>query len=317
MKRLIVSNSTLRTLTTCSTKAWLTTNGWSVDQQEPAPLRAGRDAHVAFEAWLRGASPPDCIAAFAEVYRDYSDRYIVESDRFHFSNLSRILDVFFSTNPMIAMPFEFVAAEEQVVLPLGKMFDGDQLVEVCISDKSDGIVRMRDDRSLWAFENKTTGWLGDEVMSDYDLDSQITTHVVASQAHGWDVKGTLMQVVSFAKLPDPNELTPKTHKPASCRTSGHGLKRDCWPQHVRWCRFPIQRDDDDVVTWKENVLALLRKYLNILSLPLEAVSQEGLFGHCSKCDFRNFCKGHRREIDTRLVRREREPGIIYSGFTPT
>jgi len=318
MKRLIASNGMLKTLRDCSTAARLRTDGWSAGEvsAEDAPLRAGSDAHAAFEAWLRGKPTDECLDAFRGRFRGFSDIYLTEDHRLHLSNLERLLGVFFAHNPMVEMPFEFVAAEDQVVMPLASMRTTDLgEVRLCISDKPDGIVRMMDTGDLYAFENKTTiTAIGDKVMDDYDLDSQITCHVAVSRYAGYDVKGVWMQVLQFNKLPDPNELTPKTKKPAACRVQGHGLKRDCWPLHVKWVRFPVTRTEEDIEIWRANTIDLLRKYLTVVKESLHNLDQEGIYGKCGRCEFKQFCKGHRRNIAERLVKRVREDDIIYSGL---
>jgi len=206
------------------------------------------------------------------------------------------------------MPFEVVETEHQVEYEVWN--DGG--TRYVVTDKSDGIVRMKDTGDLFAIEHKTTGHIGEGVASDYALDSQITTHVAACRGNGRDVKGVVLQVLQFNKLPDPLATTPKTGKPLSCRTSGHGYQRDCWTQHVRWERFTLTRTESQINTWIANTVPLLVRYGRLLEQGLLDAPQEGLFGKCGSCEFLPFCLSERRNWDMLTVR-EREPGVLYSG----
>jgi hypothetical protein len=315
-KRLIISNSMLRSLGTCSTQAWLRTNGFSThaESDKDAPMRAGSCAHLAFEKWMRGSHVDDCVKTFLDAYQSFSDKYLLSNSRYHHENLARILEVFFSANPLSTLPFEVVETEKQIELSLGV----ENGVEYVVSDKSDGLGRMRDDGALYPIEHKTVGWLGADYVRDYDLDSQITTHVEAWRRNGCDVKGVVLQAVQFNKLPDPFQVTKPNKKTGevrsvTCRVPNHGPVSECWTQHVNAQRFVVTRSQEDVDTWMVNVWAQIRKYRDVLETVLEEVAQEGLFGHCGKCEYLNFCKGHRQNLES-LFKREREDGILYSGF---
>ena len=309
MSKVVISNSMLRTLQTCSTQAWLRTKGYSTSQQENKRAMAGKAAHVANELWLQGETVDGCVAVFRQHYKGYSDRFLLDSDAYHVDNLSRILEIFFAANPLPAMPFEVVETEVQREILLADI-DGTSYV---VSDKPDGLIRMRDTGDLLAYELKTTGHIGENYLADYAMDSQITTHVAALREAGHDVKGVLLQVLQFNKLPNPLATTPKTGKPLSCRTSGHGYQRDCWTLHVRWERFPVLRSEAEIANWHEEALESILAYHKVLESPLDRVRQEGIFGRCGGCEFQPFCLTQRRNFDC-LTLREREPGIVYSGL---
>jgi hypothetical protein len=314
VKKLVISNSMLRSLGTCSTQAWLRTNGYSAGSDENKAARAGRDAHLAFEKWMRGANTDECVSVFLAAYKPFSDKFLLEKDRYHHENLARILEVFFSTNPLSTLPYEVVDTEKQIELELGT----ENGITYIISDKSDGLGRLRDNGSYVALEHKTVSWLGPDYIRDYDLDSQITTHVEAWRRNGVDVKGVVLQAVQFNKLPDPfqvNKPDKKTGlcKPTKCRTADHGTVDICWPLHVNTARFVVTRSQEDIDVWLKNVAGQLVKYKRLLERDLNDASQEGLFGRCGNCDFLSFCKGHRQNLEGLFVR-EREEGILYSGF---
>jgi CRISPR/Cas system-associated exonuclease Cas4 (RecB family) len=318
VKKLVISNSMLRSLGTCSTQAWLRTNGFSarLESEKDAPARAGRDAHVSFEKWHRGGSPDECVQAFLDLYRPFSDKYLLDKNRYHHENLARILHVFFATNPLSTLPYEVVETERQIELSLGV----ENEIEFIVSDKSDGLGRMRDSGDFYPIECKTVSWLGPDYVRDYDLDSQITTHVEAWRRNGVDAKGVILQAINFNKLPDPGAVTlvKKTgeYRSSTCRTAGHGPVSDCWSQHVNFQRFVVTRSEQDIETWLRNVEKRIKDYQFLLEGTLKEAPQEGLFGHCGKCEFLAFCKGHRANLE-QLFKREREEGILYSGFHGT
>lgn len=309
MRELVVSNSTLRTIQTCSTKAWLNTNGFGIQSEPGPPLKAGSDAHRCFEAYSRGARPEEAISAFLASYQPYSERLLLATDKYYHENLARILDVYCSANPLPTLMYDMVATEEILKLDLG-VFDG---VRYVVSDRSDGRAMMKDGSGLYAVEYKTTAkWLGPQLIDDYRLDSQITTHVAAPRANGLPVVGVILVILQWNKLPDPNRVT-NAGKPYKCKVDGHGSQRDCWPLHVRYERFVLNRSDDELEMWRVNAIKSIHKYRDLLESPLEMVAQEGVFGACGRCDFLDFCAGGRRNLDSLFVR-EREKGVLYSGF---
>ena len=314
MKKLVVSNSMLRSLGTCSTQAWLRTNGYSAASDENKAARAGRDAHVAFEKWMRGHKPDDCVQAFLQLYQPFSDKFLLSKDKYHHENLSRILEVFFASNPLATLPYEIIETEKQIELSLGT----ENGIEYVVSDKSDGLGRMRDGGAFFAIEHKTTAYLGPDYIRDYDLDSQITTHVEAWRRNGIDVKGVILQAIHFNKLPDPFAVTSPNKKTGevrsvTCHTAGHGAVSNCWTQHVSFQRFVITRSAEDISTWLWNARKRIKTYQKVLETELYLVEQEGLFGRCGRCEYATFCKGHRQNLES-LFTREREEGVLYSGW---
>ncbi len=315
MRTVFISNSMLRSMHTCSTQAWLRTRGLSALAEDNKKMRAGRDAHLAFATWLGGALDVDaCVQPFEDAYSSYSDQFLLEKDAYHVSNLVRVLQVFFASNPLAAMPFEVVEIERQgIELELFRTTS----TRYVVTDKPDAMVRMKDTGALMPFEAKTVGYFGENYLDDYALDSQVTTHVAAALARGHlDVAGVLLQVVQFNKLPDPLAVTPKTGKPASCRTHPGSKVKDCWQQHVRWERFLVARTADDLSTWRDNTVQSILDYEQLAMLAaarLAEVPQEGLYGKCGSCEFLGFCRSQRTAWHL-LRQREREAGVQYSGI---
>lgn len=304
----------VKSLQTCSTQAWLKTEGWrSIDggQKDDAPLRCGIACHLAFEKWISEAQTDDCVQAFLDSYQPYSERYLLatgKSANYWHENVAKVLDTYFCANPILTMPFEVVRVEQPQEMVL---FETDGMI-YATSDKADALVRLKDTGDLYAFENKTTKWLDEDWFRDYTLDSQITNHVACARANGDDVKGVFLNVLAISKLPDPLATT-KTGKPQRCRSEGHGFVRDCWQSHVRWDSRLLTRSDEDIAVWHQNAMMALFNYHRVLRRPLGAVQQEGLFGKCGRCEFLRFCQSQRRNWDL-LEKRNREDGVQYSGL---
>lgn len=312
MTKVLISNSMIKTLHGCSTEAWLKTSGYSAkgEQLEP-PLKCGISCHKAFEAWIGEKHTDDCVQAFLDDYRPYSERFLLSTGKqanYWHENVAKILDVFFCSNPILAMPFSVVKIEEPQEMVL--MEDGD--CQYVVSDRSDAIVRMKDTGDLFSFENKTTKWIGEDWYLDYANDSQITNHVATARANGLNVAGVFLQVLAISKLPDPGAVT-KTGKPSSCRIPGHGKVRDCWPQHVRWDRREIVRTEEDIGVWRKETFAAAVAYRAVLEQDFSLVPQEGIYGRCGRCQFLQFCKSHRRNWELLTVQ-PREEGVAYSGL---
>lgn len=311
MTKILISNSMIKTLHGCSTEAWLKTSGYSAKgEQLEAPLKCGISCHKAFEKWIGEAHTDDCVQAFLDDYRLYSERYLLSTGKqanYWHENVAKILDVFFCSNPILAMPFSVVKIED----PQEMVLFEDSNYQYVVSDRSDAIVRMKDTGDLFSFENKTTKWIGEDWFLDYANDSQITNHVATARANGLDVAGVYLQVLAISKLPDPLSVT-KTGKSASCRIPGHGKVRDCWPQHVRWDRREIIRTEEDIDVWKRETLRALWDYTDLLNRGLDEAPQEGIYGRCGRCQFLQFCKGHRRNFELLSIQ-PREEGVAYSG----
>ena len=310
-KKVVISNSMLRTLVNCPTQARLRTDGWGVFKQLEAPLKCGSSCHLAFEQWICGKPTDECVQVFLANYQPYSESFLTETGKqanYWHQNVANILRCFFAANPIQTMPFEVVTAET----PIEMLLFEDNEYAYFISDKSDAIVRMKDSGDLFAFENKTTKWIDEDWLLDYALDSQLTTHVAVPRENGFDIKGVFLQVLAVNKLPNPLATT-KTGKPQRCRVEGHGFTRDCWTNHVRWERYIATRTDEDLDTWQLNVERLIRLYRDTLIRPLVDVPQTGLFGKCGRCEFLAFCRSQRNNFDL-LVKRDREEGVNYSGI---
>jgi hypothetical protein len=302
----------LKSLLTCDTQAWLRSNGWSTQVHEEKYLRAGSDAAAAFQGWRLGENVNQAVERFRSIYKPYSDKYLLDDDAYHVDNLSKILSVYFAANPIIAQPFETVATEEEFCYTIAET----PTTEYVVTDRSDGIVRWKSTGDLYCAEDKTKGRINNEApLIDFIRDSQIISHVAAARAAGYPVKGVLLNLVQFNKLPNPLAVT-KTGKPLSCRIAGHGLQKNCWTLHCRWHPLtPLLISDEDINEWKDEVREELLRYESILGLPVRLARQQGLFGHCGRCEFLQFCQSRRSNWDL-LVQRERrtDKNITWSGI---
>lgn len=323
MKKVIVSHSMLATSTICKTKAVAQTNNWTMGQvKEDAPMEAGSAAHLAWEQWLLGQPPQVVQQTFRDAYKPFSDAYVLSDDRLHLSNLERVFEAFCATCVLSAQPFRVVVqkgqvqSEHQMFASINGYVGQHRLPEhnVQMSDKSDGIVENVDNGSLYSLEWKSTGeWLGEDTMNKYLLDDQISAHTYVCRENGYDVKGVLMFIVQFSKLPVPSKDKCRDHKIP---------KSDCWPAHLRFQRFFIDRSPEQLEQWKREAEVEAYKYADEL-IRFEAAGRdfarartpmEGLFnGSCAKCRLRDFCLRDRRGTDMLITRQPTDTTIVRSG----
>jgi len=232
------------------------------------------------------------------------------------------------------MPFEVVVhkgqiqSENQLFASLNSDYQldirHDQPYDVHQSDKSDGIVRNRDNGSLYSLEWKSTGeWLGEDTMSKYLMDDQVTTHTHVCRENGYDVAGVLMFIVQFNKLPTPSFTTPKKGPPTPVKCKSHHIAiADCWPSHLRFQRFFVDRSPEQIAQWKREAEREAYGYADALERFRAAgndfgaaeIPMEGLFnGTCRNCRLKTFCLSDRKRFDMLTTRTPNDPTIIRSG----
>lgn len=308
MDKVVLSSSMAASVSKCTTQAVMRTLRLSPPSNESdAPAEAGKAAHKAFELWLAGGKPDDCLEAFRTAYKPFSDRFVASDDRLYLGNLERIMEVFFAQCPLNSMPFVVEEAwiERQIQAEIEP--------GIIVTDKSDGVVRMKDTGLKLSFELKTTSRIDDSWLNKYALDGQITCHTAILRANGYDVGGVLLFGLQFNKLPLPIERKCREHKLP---------QRDCWASHVRWEKFIFQRSPDDIEDWKATMAIKALDYRTALrdierlnrDFVRAEIPQEGLLnGECQRCNLRDFCRNHRRSFNG-LVERPLEEGIIHSGI---
>jgi len=159
-------------------------------------------------------------------------------------------------HPVADMAWEPIMAE--------KTLEFEILPGVRITDKSDGMVRMKDSGSIWSLEYKTTAYLGykandaqskSDFLAQFRLDPQIDTHVVAARANGYDCIGVRVVAVEFKKLPQPTTRKCAEHKIE---------QRVCWPTHARTEIFPFQRHMSQLGGWETEAKFWAQRYKDLL-----------------------------------------------------
>ncbi len=284
-------------------------------------MEAGKAAHLAWEQWLLGQPPAVVHQTLIDAYKPFSDAYVLSDDRLHLNNLIRVFEAFTAQCVLSEQPFKVVVrsneiqSENQLFATIGQCEYGD----IIVSDKSDGIVQNVDTGDLYSLEWKSTGsYLGTDTMDKYLMDDQVTTHTHVCRENGYDVKGVLMFIVQFSKLPMPE--FNKDGKPKKCRTH-HIAQTDCWPSHLRFQRFFVDRSPEQIEQWKREAAREAEKYADAVSAFAEYkdfgkanMPMEGLFnGTCANCQYKNFCLGERRDFATMSTRQLDDTTIVRSG----
>lgn len=244
---------------------------------------------------------------------------MLSDDRLHVDNLSRVTEAFCAQCSPSDQPFRVVVhkgqaqSEQQIFMPLNTIQP--QRYNVVMSDKSDGIVEQLDTGDLYSLELKTTGaWLGADKAEDYLMDGQFSAHTAVCRANGFDVKGVLLFLVQFSKLPIPDTTKCKEHKIP---------KKDCWPSHLRFQRYFIQRSDEQLAQWAREAEAAAYRYADTIERfngsftgepGWRGIRMQGLFnGTCKDCHLKSFCLSDRRNSASIVTRQVTDSTIVRSG----
>ncbi|MDE2233247.1 MAG: hypothetical protein KGJ90_03920 [Patescibacteria group bacterium] len=329
-KKLIISNSTLHSFASCETKGILHTMGYCGEPSEANPkLMAGKCAHLCLEAWLQGKSPDECLQVFTDSYKHFSDTYIPDKGKFsqlRWENLTKILSTYLALNPLNAMDFDVVETERQVLVELYS----DSEVTILFSDKMDGKVRMHASGALASMEHKTGEWMDDEWFNRYDMDGQITGHIVAAsvtenatiQNSGESVGSVIVNAIQFNQIPDLNDPTKRKKNGDFKSCSTHHIPLDqCVLDHVKWARREFSRSLSDITLWRLETVRQALAYYHMLQdtgndlVAVSTIPMRGLLnGHCARCEFKPFCASGKRNQGYLMKQPPRDDAVLSSGL---
>ena len=187
----------------------------------------------------------------------------------------------------------------------GRLHDPWRLPQVCLVDRSDGIVANKQNGSLWAIEHKTTGAnLTTEFKLAYRMDPQIMAHIYCWRSEGYDVKGVLMNVIQFKKVIQQTTAKCKVHKIE---------QRLCWAAHLGGEMFYVEPPPGVYARWLEEQQKNAAHYRDLL-LGGGTPGMQGLVnGTCKNCSFSGFCYKGREAFDL-LIKRDSPSWVTRSGL---
>jgi hypothetical protein len=281
---LVVDNSALRDLASCSRRALLRYWFGFVSPEESRFLRAGSAVHAAVADWL--LSGGDLRRAMAELTLGYeefgSDPACVQpDDRLSWANVRRVVQAWFEGHRPAELPWETEAVEEPFVLPL--VPDG----SVTVVGRIDGRGRDRQLRQRWLVEHKSTGRIDKIWMSNFHLDSQVSEYLWAQEQQSGELySGAFINGIELSQAPSD----------AKRKCAKHGtVYAECGALHPNHQIVPVTRTPEELAAWHVQAVRMAERYWDLVESfsQLEQIASspaEGKFhGACAFCFARSFC----------------------------
>lgn len=287
------SNSSLSTMATCETKAYLKYIAGLYDYEEDDeggsnPMKAGKAVHQALEAYLQSKGSQDAALAALDSYRDHADLLVQPNDRLSYANVHDVVLRWMMLHPLDKLPFNVIQGYTEVELnvedtALGKPYKF--IIDWIVEDKVTG--------ELGILDHKTTGRLTPGWRDKWALDAQLTSYV-------WGASQLLKRPVTTAWV-NAIELNLLPGSGRRCNT--HGMSyRECRLQHCNFAMLgPYPRTPQLIGDWGETARRFAERYAimevwHAVGGPdaLITLKQEGMFtGACGFCPFRQFCMAGR------------------------
>ena len=312
-----VSNSSLKTATTCETKLVLEyVQGFS-GESESAMSRAGSDLHSAWAKYFTGHSVKTCMKHFEDQYEMWSldpQHYIEE--RLAYDNVAANLRQWFARNPWARLPFD--PDPELVELTVEQPLDehGDILVVMVL----DLLPREKGGDGFVVVDHKSTKAVTEWYEKKFVNDSQPTTYIWGARKFTGDdsISSFFANVLVLKKL---NMSYTK------CNVHRGQMRADCWPEHVE-ARIlgPYERNHEQIEDWHRNALKIARKFAywfdkfsgELTQEKISKLNTEGVFnGSCRFCQFQTWCASGRpaHTLERMFKRRVRPTGYGHTGIT--
>jgi hypothetical protein len=302
MKTIYVDNTLLCSLV-CDTKA-LVRHGYGYTVETEAPkLMAGKAAHAAVEAILKGGTAEAALAVWERDYAAWArERQSPDSNlgAQHTTDIMRayLTDFTAETLPLLVRP-EHVEVGFQVPLTADVLPDGSP--EFVFYGRFDvfGESRHRPGQ-WWVLDHKFTGRVDSNYMADYGLDSQLSGYVwAARQQLGRQVVGAYVQAVQlFYPLPGSDRKCAK-----------HGVTYvECRELHLNVACQEYRRTEAALADWHRTAVALARRYKSLLAQyptldAARSAPQQGMFRKsCRYCHFKDWCESGRPEWASSILK---------------
>jgi hypothetical protein len=270
--------------------------------EEAAAAKAGQAAHASLAVYLQTRSRDGALVKFAYEYAAWSQETtpdpltgdpvprVADDDRLSFKNLVRVLEEWYSREPLRQYRWEILDIEKGFELPI------DDTGELIFTGRLDVIVRDLDTGGLWVVDHKTRSSITDWWKDKFVMDSQMSGYAwAASKLYGEPVTGVYINALEFRKLPSgPKKCNREPFK--------HGLPYDeCGGMHAKFDCFAVMRTPMQLRAWHQNAVRRITRYRN-LKLKFDSreklrvgiltgdLEMQGTFtGACDLCAFRKWC----------------------------
>lgn len=278
---MIVDNSILSSVATCSTLAGLRYALGYAGRDEAGYLRAGTAVHEAMGAYLAYGDPQRALAALETNYAVWALANVPVGDRLSYGNVKRVVSEWMRTHPIAGLPFKIVGPEW-----VERAFQVSLLPTIDFVGRMDAVAA--DPAGVeWIVEIKTTGRLDDRWRRRWRMASQLTGYTWAGeQERGKPVAGVYVVGIELAKLPDDPKRKCKTHGVAYI---------ECGALHAQTETLIEPRARQQVEQWYDTAVKLAVRYRALVNAVRDAadvrsVHMEGQFtGACSECFVRDWC----------------------------
>lgn len=302
--QLCVSNSLLKDIATCETRAYLSWVLRKTVEGEFGPMLLGTAIHLALACYFKGGTRKETMVVFRKAYKAWAVEHIDPNDKFNarlsWENTRKILRYWLDAHPIEQFPFTVDPALVEVpfATPLSKT--------IILRGILDLLVRHKESQKLYVLDHKSTGFVNSWWLQQFKLESQITGYMWGVQAQtDEEVAGGYINAIQMALLPGANNPTWK------CRT--HSVTYgECQPLHIGGELVMIPRTPAQTKMWRASAVDLALRFKDVMEVEkkqIQTLGCEGMFnGSCRTCNFVDFCRNGREPelIDTMLVDRQQE-----------
>ena len=108
MATLVVDNSTLSAVATCTTKALMEYSFHYRQKEAKVEAECGKGGHKALAKWFAGYSKQDSIQEFLNHYRAISEEFVPTDSGWDWSNVKEIIEHWMDTHPIERFSFEIL-----------------------------------------------------------------------------------------------------------------------------------------------------------------------------------------------------------------
>lgn len=316
--KLSVSNSLLKDVATCDTKAYLAWVLRKTIEGEFGPMLLGSALHLALAEYFRGRTRKECMIVFRKAYKAWAVEHIDPNDKFNarlsWPNARLVLKYWLKAHPRSSFPF--TVDPNFVEIPFAAPLTKDNTI--ILRGILDLLVRHKESQKFYILDHKSTGSVNSWWLAQFQLESQIPGYMFGVQAQtDEEVVGGYINAIPVGLLPGMS--TPHY----KCRT--HSVPyAECQPLHVGGDLLHVPVSHERIAMWKRQAIRLATRYKALLELSnvsqakqqdaIDTIGTQGMFnGACRFCSFRDWCRNGRQAklIPTMLVDRPMEQEAYY------
>lgn len=314
-KSVTLSPSSLGSIATCTTQAWLSKRCGLTTREKSAALKVGGCAHQAMAHFLKTRGDvAGAMQLFEQGYKEWALANVLSDNVRAWGNADEVLRAWLDANRDVErLPYVYDEnmVEQHVEVELCRAGE----MQVCLQGFIDLPVKERATGAPMLLDHKFTGWLTSDSVSDWRLSAQFKAYAwMWGEARGENVRGVMINAVEWSRLPAVQWLKSGAEK--KCRT--HNVPySECRLWHAKKQLVVESVTPEELVVWKRDAVRLAKGFVSIWETfdnagvdPRHVVGKmpmEGTFsGACKWCEFKKFCSTgrHPNFLATMMVARE-------------